>query len=504
MPNPRYGYVIATNEDGRVVWSSINNNNILPSQVGKSGQVLNTDGSRVSWSSNLPYLNINNLNIGSGNTGAVGRLSWNPDDGTLDLGLLGGNSTLQIGQELIVRAFNNGVSQINDGEVVSIDGAQGQRISIVKAIASGPYSASHALGVATENIPAGQAGFVTVFGTVRNLNTYIDGLSEGDEIFLSPTTPGAWTTVRPSAPNHAISLGFIQREHSNSGSLFIRLQNGDHLEYLHDVLITSPASGQALIYDSSSGLWRNSNITGGGSGINYTAGSGLSLTGTQFSLGGTGNIRQIRFLSSNNTNFISFSSPALSSNTNYILPPTDGASGQFLRTDGINNLAWTTPVPTSGTATALNTSAVSNNATFYPVLSSGAGGAFAASVDMGLTYNPSTDMLTASGVTMGRVVGNQNIIITESTTARTLQAADNGGIIRCTNTSGATLTLPTGLPIGFSVGVLAAATGVVSFATSGGAVLNNRQSHTRLAGRWAMGTVLQDTTNNFVLAGDTV
>jgi hypothetical protein len=72
----------------------------------------------------------------------------------------------------------------------------------------------------------------------------------------------------------------------------------------------------------------------------------------------------------------------------------------------------------------------------------------------------------------------------------------------CTNNSGATLTVPTGLPVGFSVGVMAAATGVVSFTTSG-TTLNHRQSHTKLAGQWAMGTVIQRTTNNFVLAGDT-
>ena len=188
-------------------------------------------------------------------------------------------------------------------------------------------------------------------------------------------------------------------------------------------------------------------------------------------------------------------------NNNNILPSQVGLSGHVLSTNGsVSN--WINSTPSSGTATALNTTAVSNNATFYPVLSSGTGGNFAASVDTGFTYNPSTDMLTASGITANRIVGNTNIIITESTTARTLQTGDNGGIIHCTNTSGATLTIPTGLPVGFSVGVLAAATGVVSFTTSS-TTLNNRQSHTKLAGQWGMATIIQRTANNFVLAGDT-
>lgn len=253
MPNARYGYVLTINEDGRVVWSSVNNNGILPSQVGKSGQFLSTDGSTIQWAQQVASS--------------------------------GGSSSLS-------------------------------------------------------------------------------GLS--------------------------------------------------------DVLLATPSSGQFLSYDTSDNKWKNNTL-----------------------------------------------------------------------------------VISSGTATALNTTAVSNNATFYPVLSSGTGGNFAASIDTGLTYNPSTDMLTASGITSNRIVGSTNIIITESTTSRTLQSGDNGGIIHCTNTSGATLTIPTGLPVGFSVGVLAAATGVVSFTTSG-TTLNNRQSHTRLAGQWAMGTIIQRTTNNFVLAGDTV
>jgi hypothetical protein len=37
---------------------------------------------------------------------AEGRLQWNIDDGTLEVGMPGGNVNLQIGQELIYRARN--------------------------------------------------------------------------------------------------------------------------------------------------------------------------------------------------------------------------------------------------------------------------------------------------------------------------------------------------------------------------------------------------------------
>jgi hypothetical protein len=158
---------------------------------------------------------------------------------------------------------------------------------------------------------------------------------------------------------------------------------------------------------------------------------------------------------------------------------------------------------TGATGTMPSVSTTSTNANFYPVISSATTGSLTPNVDSDLIYNPSTNMLTTNGITANRIVGNTSIIITESTISRTLQSGDNGGIIMCTNTSGATITIPTSLPVGFSVGILAAATGVISFATSG-TTLNNRQGHTKLAGQWAMGTIVQRTTNNFVLAGDTV
>lgn len=856
MPNARYGYVLATDEDGRVVWSSINDHNILPSQSGKAGLFLSTTGSGIYWANpssgddivistvsndqnyypvfasgsgvltqahikssfyplsfnpsqnrlSVENSTINTLTIGSGNISPVGTLEWNNGDGSISLGLKGGNSVLNLGQQNLVLSYNGIGNTLSKGQVVYISGAQGQRPSVNLAVSNLEKTSSKTFGVAAESITSGSEGFITTFGILRGVNTA--SLTEGSGLWLSPTVPGALTMTKPEAPNHGVFVGVCVRSHAHSGEIFVSVQNGPELEELHNVLITSAASGQTLIYDSSNSIWKNrtlnltnlndvsvnfpasgqtlvydtsdnkwknttistgttytagsglvlegsqfrvhgtgelselrlrsgSNYTGlrasgitsnltfilpTGYGLNgqvltgnasgvlswstpagttYTAGSGLTLIGSQFNLAGTGVLNkltinnafsanvpfiiksaaaqsanlqewqnpagsnliyidkdgdiissatgtfefvqlnsslvarsgilyvdnnklaatapnvffsnanlasprlifrasgsvtpdislnilttasgstsgvqtlsfegsagqlfsisdvlgsgtifsvndisglplieadtsgfvrlarfgadvevykqleliptgttsgqtnELRFfeLAASGQNYVGFKAPdSLAANRVWTLPTGDGSSNQLLTTNGAGVLSWSTPIPTSGTATALNTTAVSTNATFYPVLSSGTGGNFAASVDTGLTYNPSTDMLTASGITANRIVGSANIIITESTTSRTLQAGDNGGVIMCTNNSGATLTLPTGLAVGFSVGVLAAATGVVSFTTSG-TTLNNRQSHTKLAGQWAMGTVIQRTANNFVLAGDTV
>jgi hypothetical protein len=195
-----------------------------------------------------------------GVSASVGRLMWNDDDGTLDLGLKGGNVILQVGQEFVARAFNNSASVINDGDIVVIDGAQGQRVSVTLADASSVDS-GHAFGMATETIGVGEEGFITTQGTVRNIDTYIDGTSEGAEIYLSPTTPGAWTVTRPDAPDHAVRIGWIQREHAVSGSIYIKIDSGNHLEWLHDVLITSETNNDVLIYNSASSAWVNTSAS---------------------------------------------------------------------------------------------------------------------------------------------------------------------------------------------------------------------------------------------------
>lgn len=105
-------------------------------------------------------------------------------------------------------------------------------------------------------------------------------------------------------------------------------------------------------------------------------------------------------------------------------------------------------------------------------------------------------------LTTTRYIANSSIIITESTTSRTLSTNDNGSVIMCTNSSATTITVPTGLDVGFSVTVIQAGTGQVTFSPSS-TTLNNRQSHTKTAGQWGVVSLFQRTSNNFILSGDT-
>jgi len=90
---------------------------------------------------------------------------------------------------------------------------------------------------------------------VENLNT--SAYTEGQQLYLSPTTAGAWTTTKPSAPNHMVYIGIVERVHVNQGTVLVRIQNGYELEELHNVAIASVANGDLLVYESATSLWKN-------------------------------------------------------------------------------------------------------------------------------------------------------------------------------------------------------------------------------------------------------
>lgn len=184
----------------------------------------------------------------------VGKLTWDSANGTLQLGLLGGNVQLQIGQESVMYVYNASGSTLNDGEVVYVTGAQGNTLSVTRASASSEAASSVTIGMVTEPIAAGARGFITTSGIVNGLNTL--GLTEGTAVWLS-TTAGQYSTTRPSAPNHGVLIGYVVRAHASVGSIFVHIQNGYEIDELHNVLVSSITNGDVLKYDSATTTWKN-------------------------------------------------------------------------------------------------------------------------------------------------------------------------------------------------------------------------------------------------------
>lgn len=225
----------------------------------------------------VDYLDFNTQQTGI--VGGVGRLVWNATDGTLDLGLGGGQVTLQIGQEMVQPVTNRTGSTLLETEVVYVEGALGNRMTVQRAQANAEMSSTAVLGVITEPILNNQTGYVTTEGMVRNVNT--SAFPEGSVIWLSPTVAGGLTTTKPIAPNHTVMIGYCVRQHATVGSIYVKVQNGYELDELHNVQITTPADGQVLKYEASTGLWKNGTVSGGGGAETdpvYTASSWYTTT----------------------------------------------------------------------------------------------------------------------------------------------------------------------------------------------------------------------------------
>lgn len=154
-------------------------------------------------------------------TPAEGSMSWNTIDGTLDLGMEYG-VIQQIGQETYARVENMTGSTIANGSVVGFSGVGANNVlSVTKYLANGSTPTLYILGVMTHELPdSGEVGYCTTFGHVRGINT--SGFSVGDILYASPTTAGAFTNVKPTAPDNVVPVAAVLKVGTSDGEIFVR------------------------------------------------------------------------------------------------------------------------------------------------------------------------------------------------------------------------------------------------------------------------------------------
>jgi hypothetical protein len=199
-------------------------------------------------------------------TDKVGRTYWNPDDGTMDVDQYGG-TTLQVGQELQYYAKNTSGGLVSNGTPVMFTGTVGSsgKLEFGLAVADGSVPADYMMGVATQNIPDNEFGYITHFGLVRGFNTtgapYGEVWADGDLLYFDPATPGTWTNVQPQAPNIDVPVAVVVNAGSGgSGSIFVRMTIAEALNRLQDVYINgtgTPNDFDILLYDATQSRWEN-------------------------------------------------------------------------------------------------------------------------------------------------------------------------------------------------------------------------------------------------------
>jgi hypothetical protein len=191
----------------------------------------------------------------------AGQLAWNIDESTVDVGM-NANTTLQLGQETYFYVKNHTANTIPDGTAVMANGTNGAsgRIHAEPAVANGTVPSKYILGITTEDIAAGEDGFVTAFGKVRNVNTSM--FSEGDILYANPGTPGGLSNTAPLAPNNIVTLAIVINKHASTGTLFVRPTYGSNFNENEDVHLESVSDGQAIVYVTANSRFENKTVGG--------------------------------------------------------------------------------------------------------------------------------------------------------------------------------------------------------------------------------------------------
>ena len=109
--------------------------------------------------------------------------------------------------------------------------------------------------------------------------------------------------------------------------------------------------------------------------------------------------------------------------------------------------------------------------------------------------------ISAAGITSDSGYRISSGAINTQTGSYTLVGSDNGKVVTMNSGSGITLTVPTGLPIGYTTTVIRLGAGNVGISAAGGVTINSFQNQTNIAGQHAAVSLISYTTNTFNLAG---
>lgn len=214
----------------------------------------------------LKNVNTVDFNESISVTPSTAQLTFSNIYNTFVAGLGGNSIKLKLGTQEFAQVVNKTTPLVNllasNYQVCIVAGATGQRLSVRLARADNDINSAGTLGIVAENINKNQEGFIQTTGTIENLNTSgsLQGetWADGDSLYLSGTTFGAITNVKPSAPIHEVRVGYVEYAHISKGKIYVKIDNGYELDELHNVAITSAANGNFLEYNGS--LWVNRGI----------------------------------------------------------------------------------------------------------------------------------------------------------------------------------------------------------------------------------------------------
>ena len=183
-----------------------------------TGKLIQGSGVTVSDTDTVGNVNAVQFDLTPSVTPVEGLAYWDADNGTVSIGMPGGNVNVQVGQEHLIYVRNISGSAMTNGDLVYIDGSVGAAFPTVQLADNTDSDAIFVAGMLTEDIANNGNGFICKMGVVNGLNT--SAYSDGDKLYL--TTAGGWTGTHPAGPDEAvIVIGLVKRSHSSAGSILI-------------------------------------------------------------------------------------------------------------------------------------------------------------------------------------------------------------------------------------------------------------------------------------------
>lgn len=255
--------------------SDVDTTSILPTD----GQVLTWDNANNLWKPSDSSIS-GNITASTGNFDVInlsttadpeiiqGSLGWNAAEGSFDVGLED-QVTINVGEHNFFRIRNSTVNTMYAGQAVYASGIHNNiLIDSDLYTADGLIEEIRFMGLVLADIETNQKGYAINFGKIENIDTRGNGpvngagnlwdenepaWSEGDILYISPTSAGKLTKIKPK---HSVSVAIVLYVHQNNGRIFSRPTEYGHITDNHDVNNSmSPSNGQVLTWDNANGYW---------------------------------------------------------------------------------------------------------------------------------------------------------------------------------------------------------------------------------------------------------
>jgi hypothetical protein len=187
-----------------------------------------------------------------------GRVFYDKTQHTLSVYNENEEVTHNLGQEVLVRVYNDTGSDIGDSKAVRIIGANGEGQLTIELSKADTEATGHFLGLTTSTIPDESYGYVTSLGKIHNINT--SSFENGEVLYVSATEAGEITNIKPAI---AVIIGYVALSASGTDGIIYVCGNelgavgADMLKSIYDSNDNQIVDKAEALNDGSSGDGNN-------------------------------------------------------------------------------------------------------------------------------------------------------------------------------------------------------------------------------------------------------